>query len=98
MTLHRTESFVPLTTAPASGDRQALHVTVLSEAKQVQHFKSLELPAATHAGGATASGKTCEPRVSVQREGDRITSLRIQCGCGQVMDLACVYETASPAK
>ena len=43
-------------------------------------------------------GKSCEPRVSLQSDGDRITSIRVQCACGQVMDLACVYEsTAKPA-
>ena len=43
-------------------------------------------------------GKRCEPRVSLQCEGDRVTSIRVQCSCGQVMDLACVYEpTPKPA-
>jgi hypothetical protein len=38
-----------------------------------------------------------EPRVTVQRDGDRITHLRIQCSCGQVLDLACVYEAPAAA-
>jgi hypothetical protein len=37
-----------------------------------------------------------EPRVTLQRDGDRITHLRIQCTCGQIIDLACVYD-APPA-
>jgi hypothetical protein len=32
-----------------------------------------------------------EPVVSLRREGDRIVGIRIQCGCGQSMDLSCVY-------
>jgi hypothetical protein len=36
--------------------------------------------------------KLGEPRVTVQREGDRVTHLRIQCTCGQIMELACVYD------
>jgi hypothetical protein len=41
--------------------------------------------------------KIGEPRVSIQRDGNRITHLRIQCGCGQVIDLACVYDPPQPA-
>jgi hypothetical protein len=41
---------------------------------------------------AGAEKKIGEPRVSVQRDGDRITHLRIQCSCGQIIDLACVYD------
>ena len=43
--------------------------------------------------------KSCEPQVSLQRDGERITSIRIQCSCGQVMDLACDYgEVGAGAK
>jgi hypothetical protein len=45
------------------------------------------------AGGPDA-GKNAEPHVSLQYEQDRITHIRIQCSCGQIMDLACVYEPA----
>jgi len=41
-----------------------------------------------------AGGKTtrCEPRVTLQRDGGRVSSIRVQCSCGQVIELACVYE------
>ena len=32
-----------------------------------------------------------EPRIQVQREGDKIIGIQIQCGCGQVIDLECKY-------
>jgi len=38
----------------------------------------------------------CEPKVSVQRDGSRVTGIQILCSCGQVIDLACVYEAAAP--
>ena len=41
--------------------------------------------------------KNCEPQVLLQRDGDRVTNIRIQCSCGQVMDLACDYGAAKPA-
>ncbi len=39
-----------------------------------------------------------EPRVTIQRDGDRLTHLRIQCPCGQIMDRARVYDPPAPAK
>jgi hypothetical protein len=58
-------------------------------------FHSLEQlrPAALNG----AETKPCEPRVTVQRDGNRVTHLRIQCTCGQTMDLACVYDETPPA-
>jgi hypothetical protein len=58
-------------------------------------FHSLDqLQPATRNG---AEAKPCEPRVTVQRDGNRVTHLRIQCTCGQIMDLACVYDETPPA-
>jgi hypothetical protein len=97
MTLLRAESFVPLTTAPTGGNPGDHRVTVVSDARQFQPLKSLESPA-TPMAGSVANEKICEPRVTLQREGERITGIRIQCTCGQVMDLACVYPpTIQPA-
>ena len=53
-----------------------------------------QLQPAAHSGAET---KPCEPRVTVQRDGNRVTHLRIQCTCGQIMDLACVYDEPPPA-
>lgn len=32
-----------------------------------------------------------EPVVILQRDGDRVTGIRIECACGQVIELACSY-------
>ena len=32
-----------------------------------------------------------KPVITLQRSGDTVTAIRIECGCGQVIDLACVY-------
>ena len=92
MTLLRTESFVPLTTLPASGEPREFRVTVIPKAGQTHPVHSLEQTAPSPSGFVPGAGKSCEPRVSLQSEGDRITNIRVQCACGQVMDLACVYE------
>jgi hypothetical protein len=92
MTLQRTESFVPLSAAPAAG-RGEFRVTVIPRAEQPQPFQSLESAAFSNGGTPPPPGKRIhEPRISVQRNGDQITNLRIQCSCGQVMDVACVYD------
>lgn len=31
------------------------------------------------------------PKVSLQKQGDVVSGIRIQCGCGQVIELSCVY-------
>jgi hypothetical protein len=43
---------------------------------------------ATDAPNCAAGGK---PTVSLQKEGDRVTQIRIQCSCGEVIELACDY-------
>lgn len=47
------------------------------------------LTAAVLHGGADS--KHGAPSISLQKEGDRITGVRIECGCGQVIELACDY-------
>ncbi len=32
-----------------------------------------------------------QPHVSVIRDGDKITTIRVVCGCGEVMELRCAY-------
>jgi len=96
MTLQRTDSFVPLTPLPASGEPQEFHITVVPQGGKPRPLPASEPPAPAPvplAGGPDA-GKNAEPHVSLQYEQDRITHIRIQCSCGQIMDLACVYEPA----
>lgn len=97
MTPQRTTTFVPLTASPALPGQRDFSVTVISSEEKAlgKNFQSLE-PLRPAAPVALEEKKICEPRVSVQRDGGRVTHLRIQCTCGQVMDLACLYD--APAK
>ena len=93
MTLLRTESFVPLTAAPAAAGPREFQVGIIPRDGQFRPFQSLEKKPVAPGETALSDGKKyCEPRISVQRDGDRVTSIRVQCTCGQVMDLACVYD------
>ena len=91
MSSPRPESFVPLTAVPASPEQREFRVTVTNAGKSADSFHTLD------ASAAPGGKKTCEPRVTIQREAGRITQLRVQCACGQVLDLACVYDAPPPA-
>lgn len=96
MTKQPTESFVPLTAAPAPPERREFNVRVIAGAEKAPaSFHSLEAPRPERP--KSSENKICEPRVTVQRDADRVTHLRIQCTCGQIMDLACVYDEQPPA-
>ncbi len=94
MTLLRTESFVPLTAAPAPPGRREFQVAVIRPEAATENFHTLE-PLRPDAPPIANNGKKiCEPRVTVQRDNGRVTQLRIHCTCGQVLDLACSYDDA----
>lgn len=46
--------------------------------------------AATHAHSAAASGNA-PPTITLQKDGDKITGIRVECACGQVIELECSY-------
>jgi hypothetical protein len=93
MTLQRIEPFVPLTAATPSHENREFRVTVISQAGLAHPFQTLEQAASATTENTSPIGKrNCEPRLTLQRDGERVTSIRIQCTCGQMMDLACVYD------
>jgi hypothetical protein len=47
-------------------------------------FSPFNGPASCSAGGA-------QPVITLKKEGDRITQIRVQCVCGQIIELACDY-------
>lgn len=44
------------------------------------------LPGCAHAGNNAA-----KPTVTLQKDGDRVTHIRVQCACGEVIELECSY-------
>ena len=78
------ESFVPLVSAnlkTAEGMFASLNVK--------------QQPGVAAKSAIAPAGKAPEacakPVVTLQRNGDIVTSIKVQCGCGQVIELNCVY-------
>jgi hypothetical protein len=89
------DQFVPLTTAvPSANSRQGFNVTVLAREQAGQPFRAL---AESLKPASAAHTSNCEPRVTVQRDGDRVSAIQIHCACGQVIELACVYDAVAAA-
>jgi hypothetical protein len=84
------EPFVPLSPVAVSGqNRTDFRVTIVNEGGNLRPFHSFG-----HAGSKADAGVPCEPCVTLQRDGERLSAIVIQCSCGQVIELACVYEKA----
>ncbi|MBX3747516.1 MAG: hypothetical protein KF833_19575 [Verrucomicrobiae bacterium] len=47
--------------------------------------------AAETAAPASTPAPVTPPQVTLRRDGDRVTGVRVVCGCGQVLDLELVY-------
>ena len=94
MTSPAASNFVPLTAAPAPAEPREFKVAVMQDKAKEAVFHSLD-PLRTPAP-PSADVKLCEPRITLQRAGNRVTHLRVQCTCGQIMDLACVYDETPP--
>lgn len=92
MTLLTTDVFKPLSTAPAARPDDEFRVTVVTNPEAVQSFHPLVHSSPAAGAGPASVAEGCQPHVSLQRDGDRVVHIRVHCSCGQVMDLACVYD------
>jgi hypothetical protein len=98
MTLTQTDAFVSLVPAlpQSAGEPGEFRATVISQPGQTQSFQPTTAAISAVAASA-AHAPACEPKISLQREGNRVTGIHIQCSCGQVIELACQYD-AAPAQ
>ena len=95
----RQDKFVPLCpTTNNSKERTDFRVTVLRDAQITQSFQPLGRAAPpTVPAASTAPVHIHDPQVTLQHEGDRVTGIQIQCTCGRVIELGCVYQTSTGA-
>jgi hypothetical protein len=86
------EPFVPLTNAqPPLGPVQDFRVLLAGNPEQARAFRPQVAASLSSSSVVPVPSPTCEPRVSLQRDGDRVVAIHIQCSCGQAIDLACVH-------
>ena len=87
------EGFIPFTAkVPADNTGESFRVKVLAnENGAAIPFR----PLGALSGGSPTPGAHGEhagqSQVSLVRDGDRITGIRVQCACGEVIELQCVY-------
>ena len=86
------DSFVPFDPVRDSKTNHSgptTNLKVVPKAEAGPAFTPLTIPGAAHAHACIAAqGK---PVVTLQREGERVTGIRIECICGQIIELACSY-------
>jgi hypothetical protein len=87
-----TEPFVPFGPGTAAGVKSAGAATNLKVVPKdaAASFSPFQPTPGAHAHGV-ASGGSGEPTVTLQKEGDKIVGIRVECACGQVIELACSY-------
>ena len=85
------DSFVPFdpVRGPKTSPGSTANLKVVLKAEAGPAFAPLTIPGAAHAhAGIATQGK---PVVTLQRDGERVTGIRIECMCGQIIELACSY-------
>jgi hypothetical protein len=88
------DTFIPLVTT-SSGKVKGEEFRVLVAQSPEKARSLLEVnPAAVVSPAQRPQAETCEPRVTVQRDGECIAGIQIHCSCGQVIDLKCAYSDA----
>ena len=85
------EPFIPWEpgkTALPHAPSASVNLRVLPHAATTPAFQPFSPPTAGH---VHLLPDTQQPVVTLQKQGDKVTGIRITCVCGQVIDLACVY-------
>lgn len=80
-----------------SADSREFQITIIPQGEHLQLSESLQ-------NGGSATGdpalpkKHGGPNLSVQRDNGRITHIKIQCNCGQLIDVECIYKDTARAE
>ncbi len=88
------ESFVPFQSPGhpnGSPNAAPFRVLVVPGASDPASLSGTGSPACGSAGHALSGAGGIAPKVAVEREGDRVTRIRVTCVCGSVIELDCVY-------
>ncbi|MDB6039943.1 MAG: hypothetical protein JWM99_3784 [Verrucomicrobiales bacterium] len=86
--------FKPFNPAPnPPGEFVSFRATIVNPPTpgQVNDARSASTEPTLHVHETPMPGKSQTPRITLRREGDRITHIGIECGCGQFIELECSY-------
>jgi hypothetical protein len=96
-----TAEFIPLVTGASVATAPLASVRlkpISAEPKTFQPASSANLPTAPKANPESAASAAPAPhiahgppKVTVERQGETITHIRVECSCGQVTELKCEY-------
>ena len=71
----------------SSGDTALFQLKVLPQAEAQSVLQPLPQEASSQ-----PAGKPCgRPSLTLRRQGEEVCDIRIECPCGQVIELECVY-------
>ena len=83
--------FVPLAASAAvHGKLEQFRVLIADTPEKARPWHEMNHDSANH-NPPGSQFLTCEPRVTLERTGDHITSIQIRCSCGQLINLICDY-------
>jgi hypothetical protein len=90
------DSFVPLFAKGPNGNEPAVEFSRLKLRTAPAAPAALPRANPTPAAPATpVEGQNCQshaaPKVTLQKEGEKVTGIKIECSCGQIILLDCVY-------
>jgi hypothetical protein len=71
----------------SSGDTALFQLKLLPQAQA----QSLLLPLPQDAPSQSSAKPCGRPSLTLRRQGDEVCAIRIECTCGQVIELECVY-------
>jgi hypothetical protein len=91
MTPPANQGFVPLAIGPVSNSQRKDFRVLVAERPETARPILESNPALAPGASGPSQRPACEPRVTLQREADRITGIHIECSCGQLIDLKCAY-------
>jgi hypothetical protein len=89
------KDFVPFFAAAPDGARPKTETqTAVVDGNAAMAFQPLSRASAHPLTGPNTHG---EPTVTFERDGDRVTRIKVQCPCGNVFELACDYAAGAQA-
>jgi hypothetical protein len=85
------DTFVPFASAVKSDPSVFTALKPKTHIPEPPRSEKTAVTPAQASSGATPGNCPGKPIVTLQRNGGAISGIRVQCGCGQVIDLNCVY-------